>query len=128
MSNSEPMSQWATVEIMGHDQTAGRITMENGWLRVDVPDGETFRTEYIGKDAIFRIRVVSEEIARAYIPMVIDARPYDAPIVTREQYQTDMHSAQREINRMERHIRELEARLTAVNALPENVSDDDPNF
>lgn len=125
MSNEETKTQWATVEIMGHDQTAGRITMENGWLRVDVPAGETFRTEYIGRDAIFRIRIVSEDIARAYVPMIIDAQPYDAPIVTREQYMSDMEKARREMDKLSRHIRELEARLVAVNALPEHISDDD---
>lgn len=123
--NEEPKPQWATVEIMGHDQTAGRITMENGWLRVDVPEGQSFRTEYIGKDAIFRIRIVSEEIARAYVPVVIDARPYDAPIVTREQYESDMNRVRNEIHRYQNQIRTLEARLTAVNALPESVPDPD---
>lgn len=125
MSNEEPKAQWATVEIMGHDQTAGRITMENGWLRVDVPDGDTFRTEYLGKDAIFRIRITSEEIARAYVPVVIDARPYDAPIVTREQYEHDMTRARLTVDRLSEQVRQLERRLIAVNALPDRVPEDD---
>ena len=51
MSDKE---QWATIDLMGHAQTAGRISRPQDWgglLRVDVPmqgeDGvETYRTEY----------------------------------------------------------------------------------
>lgn len=122
-SSNTPNEQWAVVEIMGHDQTAGRITMENGMLRVDVPEGDSFRTEYLGLAALFRVRLVSEEIARACSPVTIDARPYDAPIVTREQYQDDMRRAEREVSRLREHVRTLEHRLTAVSALPEHTEE-----
>ena len=124
MANN-PTEQWATIEIMGHDQTAGRITFENGFLRVDVPKDDTFRTEYLGLDAIFRVRIVSEEIARAFVPVIIEARPYDAPIITREQHATDMQRARGEINRLHQQVRILEDRLTAINALPEKIREYD---
>lgn len=59
---------WAIVELMGHGLTAGIIRKSDlgGLLRVDVPINDGFRTEYYGEQAIYSIKVVSEEIARAY--------------------------------------------------------------
>lgn len=64
---------WGIVEIMGHAQLAGRISEQtiagHALLRVDVPqsiEGESeFRTEYVGGNSIYRMRVTTEEVARA---------------------------------------------------------------
>ena len=69
---SGKFEQWGIVEIMGHAQLAGRISEETiagtALLRVDVPqkiEGESeFRTEYVGGNSIYRLRVTTEEVAR----------------------------------------------------------------
>lgn len=117
--------QWATVDLMGHAQTAGRIEMAGGLLRVDVPDGENYRTEYYGMTAIYSIKIVSEEIARAYAHRTIDVMAYDAPIVTREQHLAAMRQVEETETRLRYRVQELERRLTAVNALPAPADGDD---
>jgi len=120
---------WATVELMGHAETAGRISRPADWgglLRVDVPldnDG-AFRTEYFGMAAIYSIKIVSEEIARAYARPQRGMIAYDAPIITREQYESAVHKLNLENNRLQREAEELRRRLTSVNALPAPAEDD----
>lgn len=109
-----------TVELMGHGQTSGRIVMENGLLRVDVPVGDTFRTEYYGMAAIYSIKIVSQEIARAYAHAARrGVYEYDAPIVTREQHQAALDRLERQNRGLVNQIQELSRRLTSVNALPQ---------
>lgn len=115
--------QWATVDLMGHAQTAGRIVMENGLLRVDVPDGESYRTEFYGMAAIYSIKLVSEQIARAYGRTAYDVVAYDTPIVTREQHQAAVSRLEDKNYQLQRQIQELERRLTSINALPAPQSD-----
>jgi hypothetical protein len=87
---------------------------------VDVPLREdTYRTEYYGMQAIYSIRLVSEEIARAYARPVQASLAYDAPIVTREQHQRAMRVAEVEVQHLRRRVATLEGRLTAVKGLPE---------
>lgn len=118
--------QWATVELMGHARTAGRVSRPSDWgglLRVDVPtSGGEYRTEFYGLAAIYSIKLVSEEIARAYAEPQYKSIAYDAPIVTREQHQAALGKIERENYRLTEHIRALEHRLTAVNALPAPAS------
>ena len=125
MSDNE---QWATIDLMGHAQTAGRISRPDDWgglLRVDVPlKGREYRTEYYGMAAIYSIRLVSEEIARAYAAPVQASLAYDAPIVTREQHEAAMRRAQERVGTLESRIRVLEGRLVAVKALPERTEDE----
>jgi len=120
---SENNEQWATVDLMGHAQTAGRIEMAGGLLRVDVPEGDVYRTEYYGMAAIYSIKIVSEEIARAYAHRQVDVMAYDAPIVTREQHREAMRQIEEKAYSLARKVEVLERRLTAVNALP--APDDD---
>jgi len=115
--------QWATVELMGHATTAGRIVMENGLLRVDVPEGDTFRTEYYGMGAIYSVKIVSEEISRAFVKPVVCAYEYDAPIVTREQHEKRVRELERKISGMMFENDELKRRLTTVNGLPAPLDD-----
>lgn len=70
MSEPKPKAfeQWCVVEIMGHQSVVGRCSEEQiagaTLLRVDVPDSESFTTQYVGGGSIYRLRVVSEEVAR----------------------------------------------------------------
>lgn len=121
----EQQEQWATVDLMGHAQTAGRIAMENGLLRVDVPNGDTYRTEFYGMAAIYSIKIVSEQIARAYGHVSHDVVAYDTPIVTRDQHQAVVGRLENEAAGLRAQVRQLERRLTAVNALPAPREDDD---
>lgn len=80
---------WAMVEIMGHVKTAGKVTISEKWgglLQVDVPiENGDFATELIGFDAIFRVRFISEEIARTLVlnnPRII--HPYSSEVITRK--------------------------------------------
>jgi hypothetical protein len=118
----EENEQWAVVEIMGHVQTAGRISRPGDWgglLRVDVPTDGTYRTEYYGMAAIYAVKLVSEEIARAYAERNTEpALDYSAPIVTRSQYTAMKERAESEFSRLQHVISELQNRLIAVNALP----------
>lgn len=60
---------WAVVELFGHVRIAGRITEVEHFggkmARLDVPDGDGFVTEFFGHSAVFRIRPVTEDVARA---------------------------------------------------------------
>lgn len=121
---SENNEQWATVDLMGHVQTAGRILMEGGLLRVDVPDGESYRTEYYGMTAIYSIKIVSEEIARAYVRRTPDIVAYDQPIVTREQHQSVVRHLEQNAYELQHQVNELTRRLTTINSLPAPAPDE----
>lgn len=119
MENKNEM--WAVVELMGHAQTAGIIRTSDlgGLLRVDVPVEDGFRTEYYGNQAIYAIRVVSEEIARAYAVPSREICAYDTPIVPRAMYEEALQKARNENGNLLRQVDVLQRRLTTVNALPE---------
>ena len=63
--------EWALVEVMGHQQYAGRVTEQviggASFLRVDVPEceGRPAFTKILGAGSIFCITPCSEEVARA---------------------------------------------------------------
>jgi len=65
---TETFSQWASVELMGHQRVVGRCSEEmiagHPMLRVDIPDGEAFSTRYYGSSAIYCLTVISEDVAR----------------------------------------------------------------
>ncbi|MEM7346989.1 MAG: hypothetical protein AAF485_22345, partial [Chloroflexota bacterium] len=62
-----------------------------GLIRIDVPmsdeDHTKFRTEFLGPNSIFRIRVVSEEIARAYAEPIRDIFSYGSPVISRDEHE-----------------------------------------
>ncbi len=119
---------WAVVELMGHVTIAGRITKPGeygGLWQVDIPDGDKFRTEFFGSQSVYRVRIVSEEIARAYAQPSHAIIEYDAPIVTRAEHENAMYKAREMMNHLARENEELRRRLTAVNALPASLSDDE---
>jgi hypothetical protein len=112
---------WAVVELMGHVTIAGRVTKPGeygGLWQIDVPEGESFRTEFFGSQSVYRVRIVSEEIARAYARPAHDVVAYDAPIVTREEYVNAMEKAREQYSRVVSENEELRRRLIAVKALP----------
>lgn len=121
MKMNENNDSWAVVELMGHVTIAGRITKPGeygGLWQVDVPEGETFRTEFFGSQSVYRVRIVSEEIARAYARPGHDVIEYNAPIVTRAEHVEAMEKARQEYWRLQNENDQLRRRLTAVNALP----------
>lgn len=118
---SENNDSWAVVELMGHVTIAGRVTKPGeygGLWQIDVPEGESFRTEFFGSQSVYRVRIVSEDIARAYARPAHQVLEYDAPIVTREEHQRAMQKAEEAYYRVQGENDELRRRLTAVHALP----------
>lgn len=74
---------WAIVELMGHRQRGGLVQEVEQFgakmLRVDVPAGDEFVTEYYGGSSIYALRPSTEEIARAFAERCGDLRPV-APV------------------------------------------------
>ena len=71
MTTENNPEAWAIVELMGHVSMAGRVTKPGeygGLWQIDIPTGDSFRTEFFGSQSVYRIRMVSEEIARVYAP------------------------------------------------------------
>ena len=118
---SENNECWAVVDLMGHVTVAGRITKPGeygGLWQIDIPDGDGFRTEFFGSQSVYRIKITSQEIARAYAVPATEIMEYDAPIITRAEHENAMQRANMEYHRLQREVNELRNRLTAVNALP----------
>ena len=118
---SENNDSWAVVELMGHVTIAGRITKPGeygGLWQVDIPEGESFRTEFFSSQSVYRVRIVSEEIARAYACPSHQVIEYDAPIVTREEYVNAMERAREQYSCVVSENDELRRRLTVIKALP----------
>ncbi len=120
---------WAVIQLMGHAETAGRISKPSEWgglIRVDVPVGDSYSTEFLSMGAIYKVKLVSEEIARAYAAPSREVVAYDTPIVTREQHEMVVNELRRTNNNMAYRISQLERRLTATLALPlnEEVTED----
>jgi hypothetical protein len=65
---SDEQPTWAIVELMGHVRLAGKLTEEEkfgGKLgRLDIPHGDGYVTQYFGAASVYRITLVSEEVAR----------------------------------------------------------------
>ena len=70
MSKDNTFSEWALVELFGHQKIVGKVTeatMAGGaFLRVDVPafDHSPAFTRFYGPGAIYSINPVTEEVAR----------------------------------------------------------------
>jgi len=66
---AEKFEAWGIVELMGHQRVAGRLTEQplggGNLLRVDIPNGESFRTAYYGASAIYAVHITDEPAARA---------------------------------------------------------------
>src|SRR4030042_6784423 len=122
---------WAIAELMGHLTLAGRITKpgDNGGLwQIDIPDQDSFHTEFFGSQAVYRIRIVSEKIARAYVSHheIIE---YNAPILTREEHEAEMDRAREMIENLQQKVKQLHMTLALPPGDrmidPEEYEDDD---
>lgn len=112
---------WTIVELMGHVTLAGRLSKPSDSLalfQIDIPEGDTYRTEMFGAQAVYRIRAVSEDIARAYARPTHDVIAYDTPIVTRDQHESEIKRVLQRVSNLEFENRQLRDRLTAVQGLP----------
>ena len=112
---------WAIAELMGHMTLAGRITKpgENGGLwQIDIPDTDSFHTEFFGSQSVYRIRIVSEEIARAYVSHH-EMIEYSAPIITREEHEAAMDKAREQITHWRQEVDRLQRGLPAGEVLVE---------
>lgn len=95
---------------------------------MDVPIEDGFRTEYYGAAAIYSIKIVSEEIARAYARPERDIIAYDEPIVPRAEYEAALQKARMENRRLERINDTLRERLVSIPALPDFDGDEERPF
>jgi hypothetical protein len=115
---------WAIAELMGHLTLAGRITKpgDNGGLwQIDIPDADSFHTEFFGSQSVYRIRIVSEQIARAYVSHH-EMIEYNAPILTREEHEAEMDRAREVIENLQQKVKQLHMTL----ALPPGDRLEDP--
>lgn len=122
MDNEQKKNMWAIIELMGHDITAGIITPGalGGLIRIDIPVENGWRTEFIGQNAIFRIRIVSEEISRAYaIPNQV-IQSFDTPVIPRDEYEKALERSRIEIERLNYRIKILNNKLIAISDLDIN--------
>lgn len=80
---SDTYEGWAIVELMGHRQRAGKVSEADQYgaklLRVEIPAGEEFVTEFYGGAAIYCLRPAAEDVARAMAERLGDPRPV-APV------------------------------------------------
>lgn len=64
----EPYTGWCCLNLLGHRQRVGivsEVEMYGGkLLRIDVPCGEEFVTEYYGTAAVYSLEPISEEVGR----------------------------------------------------------------
>ena len=130
MAEQNNEGTWGVVELMGHLTLAGKITKPGDWgalWQIDIPEGDSFRTEFFGNAAIYRVRITSEEIARAYAQPRNEVIAYDTPIITRAQHENMIERAREQYERLENENLILRRRLTAVNALPSGMEDEDDN-
>jgi hypothetical protein len=118
---SENNECWAVVDLMGHITIAGRVTKPGeygGLWQIDIPKEESYCTEFFSSQSVYRIRIVSEEIARAYALQQHEVIEYNAPIVTRAEYENAIALVQEKYIQLKQQNEILKERLIAINALP----------
>jgi hypothetical protein len=69
MTEQAVPAEWAIVELLGHRRLAGRISEETRFgavlLRLDVPIGEAWQTQYYSGAALYALTPCDEATARA---------------------------------------------------------------
>ncbi len=77
---AEKFEAWGLVELMGHQRVAGRLSEQplggGNLLRVDIPNGDTFRTAYYGASAIYAVHITDEAAARKLAGGIGTRPPY----------------------------------------------------
>ena len=82
MSEKTEFSEWAIVEIFGHQTYAGRVSEQtiggSSFVRLDVPEVGELKpfTKLFGQGAIYCVTVVSEETARLKVA-ALQKQPMD---------------------------------------------------
>jgi hypothetical protein len=124
-------SAWAIAELMGHVTLVGKLTKPGeygGLWQIDCPDESNnggYHTEFFGSQSVYRIRLVSEEIALAYASsMTRTVIEYSAPIVTRAEHLNTVEQLREKIDAQQRTIYDLREKLYA---LPANTGEDVSN-
>jgi hypothetical protein len=85
MEDKQGYDGWAILELMGHVRLAGRVSEEahfgTALGRIDIPNGDTFTTQYFGGSSIYRLTPTTEEIARsvAAVNQPEPVRPWELP-------------------------------------------------
>lgn len=78
----EQFDMWCRVDLMGHNQKAGRLSVVNTGVevlyRLDVPDGAAFHTEYFGKGSIYSLMPTTEEACRLIAEKLGTSAPISA--------------------------------------------------
>ena len=69
-TNGNAFDAWCVLDLFGHQRTAGHVTEATiggcSFIRIDVPEKDGgYRTEYYGNGAVYSMRPVTEEIAKA---------------------------------------------------------------
>jgi len=69
-ADSNGFDAWCVLDLFGHQRTAGHVTEETiggcAFIRIDVPEKDGgYRTEYYGNGAVYSMRPVTEELAKA---------------------------------------------------------------
>jgi hypothetical protein len=77
---AEKFEAWGIVELMGHQRVAGRLSEQplggGNLLRVDIPNGEGFRTAFYGASAIYAVHITDEPAARQVATNIGTRPPY----------------------------------------------------
>ena len=92
---AEKFEMWARVDLFGHNQRAGKLSVVNTGVeilyRLDTPSREEgFTTEFFGKGAVYSIIPVSEAAARLIASKLGATEPishWDLPPAWREAMQ-----------------------------------------
>ena len=83
--SEQKFEAWAIVDLFGHTRVAGLVTEQTvggcSFVRVDIPEGDSYRTELYGQGAIYAIRFVSEQVARLAAEQITAApvKAWDLP-------------------------------------------------
>jgi hypothetical protein len=66
---AEAAEYWSVIELMGHVRMAGKVSEVERFGakcgRIDIPDGDGFKTQFFGGNSIYRETPCTEEVARA---------------------------------------------------------------
>lgn len=85
MTATDTFAEWAIVELMGHRRLAGYLTETEiagkGFLRLDVPNGDTTATQLYNPASVYAITPTSEETARrvAELSQPAPVTPWELP-------------------------------------------------
>ncbi|WP_322768423.1 acetyltransferase [Frankia sp. Cr1] len=88
MTTDQNFDEWAIIELFGHVRRAGRVreweVAGHGFLRLDIPDGGQWVTQFVNPKSIYALTPTTEKLARAaatrWQPEPV--HPWELPAVT----------------------------------------------